>query len=267
MALLEVQLLAGSRFICTPEWGKSPRHYADCHRLYFPIRGKAAVLYDTETCPIVPGQVYLFPGYRWMGYACRRRLTLNYMHFRFADSTLDLQLGALPGACHWPVSQWRFWQPVFTHMTELFNTRPAKLVLQAQAMVLWMMGELQERAHPRNNPLIASLEPLRPALAFMEQHFAKNPSLEEIAAQVHLSPQHFHRRFTVVFHLTPHVYLNRRRMHLAWSLLRHEGLSVTEVAARLHYGSPFYFSRAFKNFFGCPPLDIRLGRTGTGETP
>jgi AraC-like DNA-binding protein len=35
---------------------------------------------------------------------------------------------------------------------------------------------------------------------------------------------------------------------------------VTAVAERLHYCNPFYFSRAFKKFYGQPPSQVRLGR-------
>jgi AraC-like DNA-binding protein len=48
-------------------------------------------------------------------------------------------------------------------------------------------------------------------------------------------------------------------MELAWQLLRN-GTAVTAVAERLHYCNPFYFSRAFKKFYGQPPSQVRLGR-------
>jgi AraC-like DNA-binding protein len=257
-----VELLTGGRFLCTPEnWSNTPHFFADCHRLYFPRRGAAEVLYENEEWAIRPGRVYLFPGYRWMQHRCRQSLSVNWLHFRFADPALDLQVGALKTAQSWPLRHWRFWKPVFSHLQELVHDRPPALVLKAHAMLLWMMAEVHERGNTGENALFAGLEPLRPALQFMEDHFIENPRLDQIAAQVHLSAKHFHRRFSQSLGLTPHEYLRRRRMHLAWSLLRHRGLSVREVAEHLHCANPFCFSRAFKNFFHCAPLEVRMGRS------
>jgi AraC-like DNA-binding protein len=188
-------------------------------------------------------------------------MSVEWLHFRFADPALDLQLGALPTACRWPVSRWKVWKPVLTRLPELIDRRPPYLVARTHGMLLWMISLIQERENNLENPLFSSLEPLRPALKYMEEHFADNPRLSEIAQQVHLSPKHFQRRFSQLLGLAPHTYVNRLRMHLAWTLLRHQGLSVREVAQRLNCGNQFYFSRAFKKFFNCSPLDIRMGRT------
>jgi AraC-like DNA-binding protein len=209
----------------------------------------------------VPGYVYLFPGYRWMQHRCKRSMQVEWLHFRMANPALDVQLGALPSECRWPIRGWKFWRPVWTQLPRLIDERPPHLVSKAHAMVLWMTSLLQERETNRKNPLFASLEPLRPALTYMEEHFAQNPQLPEIAREVHLSPKHFQRRFSQVLGIAPHEYLNRQRMHLAWTLLRHQGLSVREVAQRLNCSSQFYFSRAFKKFFNATPLDVRMGRT------
>jgi len=48
---------------------------------------------------------------------------------------------------------------------------------------------------------------LIPALRFMEHEFHRGPTLGEIARQVHLSPFHFHRRFTELLGITPKHFL------------------------------------------------------------
>ena len=49
----------------------------------------------------------------------------------------------------------------------------------------------------------SELARLIPALKFMEDEFRRGPSLVEIAHTSHLSPFHFHRRFTELLGLTP----------------------------------------------------------------
>jgi len=94
----------------------------------------------------------------------------------------------------------------------------------------------------------------------MNTRFASNPSLDDVAASVHLSPIYFHRCFAQTFHVTPHAYLQSKRMHAAWDLLRGGNATVSQTAEQLNFGSAFYFSRAFKRFFGVAPVDVRLGR-------
>lgn len=263
MELRDAQILDGGRYVCTPQnWGKAPVSYTGIHRLYFPVRGCAAVLYGKLRMEIRPGRVYLFPGYRWIGYECRDKLVVDWLHFRFTDPALDRQLGALPREKCWPVREWRFWRPVYLRMAELFQTHPAGLEYDTYAMLVWMYARLQDDPQcASTNPLLAGRQAMLPALIYMDNHVADNPSLKEVAAQVHLSTKHFHRCFSQTFGITPHYYLHRNRMHLAWRLLRHEGLSVGAAALRLHCCNQFYFSRAFKKFFGCSPLEVRMGRS------
>jgi AraC-like DNA-binding protein len=263
MELRDTQLLDGGRYVCTPDnWGRVSASYTGVHRLYFPIRGCATVVYGKLRVEIRPGRVFLLPGHRWISYDCRDKLVVDWLHFRFTDPALDMQLGALPREKHWPAREWKFWRSVYQRMGELFRTHPAGLEFDTHAMLVWMLARLQDCAQiGPHNRMPSGRQALLPALEYMENHMTENPSLKEIAAQVHLSPKHFHRCFGQSFGITPHEYLQRSRMSLAWKLLRHEGLSVGAVSQRLHCSNQFYFSRSFKNFFGCSPLDVRLGRS------
>src|SRR5688500_13745077 len=49
----------------------------------------------------------------------------------------------------------------------------------------------------------AEVARLVPAMKFMRENFRRGPTLGEIAKTVHLSPFHFHRRFTELFGITP----------------------------------------------------------------
>jgi AraC-like DNA-binding protein len=82
-------------------------------------------------------------------------------------------------------------------------------------------------------------------------------SVESLAAVAGSSRSMFSERFTTVVGMAPGRYLAHWRMHIAQSWLRSDGLTVSEVAARLGYESEAAFSRAFKRVVGVPPSTLR----------
>lgn len=82
------------------------------------------------------------------------------------------------------------------------------------------------------------------AIAFIASQVARQPSLEEIAAHVHLSPFHFQRIFSRWAGVTPKRYLQVLTLERAKSLL-HESRSLLEVADTLGLSSG---SRLYDHF-------------------
>lgn len=257
-------LLGGGAFTCTPKWRATDWQYADCHRLYFPRRGRAEFLYRGRTVELRAGYIYLLPGYRWIRYRCARRMTLDWLHFRPDSMEMNFVVARFAGGLRWPAAKWSFWKPVYRRMQELFDARSPRDVCRTQAMLAWACAEWMALPAPADPPrgtgAPQAFAALKPALAFMDGHFLENPSLEDVAESVHLCPVYFHRCFKRTFSVTPHNYLVARRMNYAWSALAQGGVAVKEVAEKLRFGSPFYFSRAFKRHFGRTPIEVRMGR-------
>lgn len=61
------------------------------------------------------------------------------------------------------------------------------------------------------------------------------------------------RQFKRYMGISPHQYHLRERMRLAQDLLRAPNLTVADVAGVLGFADPGYFTRVFKNHFGCCP--------------
>jgi AraC-like DNA-binding protein len=85
-----------------------------------------------------------------------------------------------------------------------------------------------------------------------------------LAQEVSMSRSIFAAKFNSLVGVPPLTYLTRWRMWQASRLLAAGNLSVTETALRVGYESEAAFSRAFKRYFGHPPMDYRLGRVQTG---
>ncbi len=87
-------------------------------------------------------------------------------------------------------------------------------------------------------------------------------NLKKLAAEIHLAPVYFCRKFKEYFGIPPVNYMIIRRLHDAALLLRSSGLSIQEIAERSGYHNAFHFSRQFKRHFGIPPAVFRNGHTG-----
>ncbi|MDA3959842.1 MAG: AraC family transcriptional regulator [Planctomycetota bacterium] len=82
-------------------------------------------------------------------------------------------------------------------------------------------------------------------------------SLEEVADLAALSVSQFSLRFRRRFGLSPMRYLGEQRMAAAQRLLEQTGLTVQQVAWRVGFPDPLYFSRQFRRHAGLSPSAYR----------
>jgi AraC-like DNA-binding protein len=80
----------------------------------------------------------------------------------------------------------------------------------------------------------------------------------------HISRATLFRLFKEHLQMTPGEYIARRRMERASVLLRTSGMSISEIARRMQYRDPFYFSRCFRKYSGMSP---RQWRNAQSELP
>lgn len=97
---------------------------------------------------------------------------------------------------------------------------------------------------------------------YLAEHLAEALSVEAVAARFELSPAHFSALFRRCYHVAPMRYLNLLRMNQAARLLRLYPYSCKEVAARIGFRDPLYFSRSFRRFWGVSPQSFREREQG-----
>lgn len=106
---------------------------------------------------------------------------------------------------------------------------------------------------------IVSDERIARAIAFIHDHFADNPSLEDIAAEVHVSPFHFHRVFTRLVGESPKRYLQLKQLQVASELLRRSYVPIRDIARLTGFTSHGHFNATFRRVVGESPTEHRLG--------
>lgn len=101
------------------------------------------------------------------------------------------------------------------------------------------------------------LSRLVPALKFMQQEFHRGPTLQEIAKTVHLSPFHFHRRFTELLGITPKHFLLDCQIEQAKEQLVAREKELSEIATSCGFAHQSHFTSRFKQATGLTPTRWR----------
>ena len=103
---------------------------------------------------------------------------------------------------------------------------------------------------------------LTKSIEFMRANVARSLTLQELSRQAGLSPTRFSALFREQTGSSPVDHHIRLRMQAACHYLDTTALSVKEVAAKLGYDDPYYFSRIFQKTLGCSPLSYRRSVKG-----
>ena len=104
---------------------------------------------------------------------------------------------------------------------------------------------------------------LREAVAYIDENYdSEEISLNRVAQLVGMSPNHFSSIFSQEMGTTFIEYLIGKRMEKAKELLRTTQMRSSEVAYRVGYRDPHYFSSTFKKMQGMTPREYRMSSQG-----
>jgi AraC family transcriptional regulator len=83
-------------------------------------------------------------------------------------------------------------------------------------------------------------------------------SLDSLERQFSVSKYHLNRLFFAQTGMNLGEFIQRRRMELAYELIRSKDMFVIDAAFRVEYGSPASFSKAFRKLFGIERNKVKL---------
>ncbi len=92
---------------------------------------------------------------------------------------------------------------------------------------------------------------------YMEREFNHCLPISSLAARTGMSEGHFLRAFKAAFGCSPLAYQQDLRIRIACRLLAGGEFRIAEVARRVGYDNPYYFSRVFRKCTGLAPREYR----------
>jgi AraC family transcriptional regulator len=98
---------------------------------------------------------------------------------------------------------------------------------------------------------------LRRVLAYVEEHFAEDITVADLANVACLSIFHFTRAFAGAMGVPPHRYVSQRRLESAKAMLATGRASLSEIALESRFSSQSSFTRAFRRATGVTPAEYR----------
>jgi AraC-like DNA-binding protein len=132
---------------------------------------------------------------------------------------------------------------------------PSTTCLEREARLIWTLSQLVMR-HADTRPLARQMKrdqpPVRRVQELLNQRYAENVSLSELASYANLSAFHLLRVFRDVVGLPPHAYQVQLRVIHAKRLLL-AGMPIAEVAVLTGFADQSHLSRHFKRTLGVTP--------------
>ncbi len=149
---------------------------------------------------------------------------------------------------------------MFLEMAEEFEKNDSHREFILQGMLFRLLYTICQEKLP-DSEIEKNFSPLTPpimdAMVYMEDNYAKNPSLEEIAGVVGFSTAYFSRLFSSQVGMSYSEYLERIKIRHVQVLLTQSKKSIMEIAEEVGYCHGNYLNSQFKKKIGMTPGEYR----------
>ncbi|WP_020619179.1 helix-turn-helix domain-containing protein [Paenibacillus daejeonensis] len=96
------------------------------------------------------------------------------------------------------------------------------------------------------------------ALAYIQEHYRRELSLQMVADHVHMSKNYFSEQFKKRTGLNYIDFVIRLRVHYAKQMLADTSLKIHDIGQMSGFNSPKHFLKLFKREVGCTPAEYRM---------
>jgi AraC-like DNA-binding protein len=126
-------------------------------------------------------------------------------------------------------------------------------------------NEQDHQRVPLKHMLGTNQPKLQEIVALMEANLEEPIDLDELAVYVAVSRRQLERLFQKYLHCSPSRYYLKLRLIRARQLLKQTPVSIIEVASICGFVSTPHFSKCYREYFGIPPRDERVGSNTTQQ--
>ena len=253
---LRVRVLTAHFYRLNQRWCDQHRH-DPFDRIYHVTEGSAVIEAQGRELIVRPGMSYLIPALTSHQHRCARSVTMYWTH---VITVVDGERGLFEDApgVHAQAVDIPATVDCFRRLCAACeDTTPAAALIRS-ACALELLAPFTGL---RQTPIDLERERFIPVLSAIE---GLCPSPEEALTVAHMaglmgmSPDHFTRRFTSLFAMTPARYRQRRRLAAAQRLLAESDITIDAVARRCGFCDGFHLSKVFRHLLGTTPSAYRL---------
>ena len=234
-------------------WNRTGRH--DQYLMYL-IEGHLEIHLDDGIHMAQSGDMILFPPHDDYHYMLRESRTLTYFWVHFTGYGVP---GLLAG-CHFEPNR-LYHAGVSAEATEDFRALFREFItrdgcfetasaMRLTAILIHLRRSIDGLAPPRNP---ANAERIARSLEHMHRHYHQPIRILDLADIEHLSISRYCTVFRECMGVSPQNFLINLRLRTAIDLMRSTDLSVKQIARRVGFEDPLYFSRVFKARKSVPP--------------
>ena len=209
---------------------------------------------------IAPGNIMLLPQGLAHAYEAHPRdpWTLYWIHFQGASTGILLQyLGYREGRPLADAGVSPLLMGAFTSLLDVRRTGySTRAFINASNHLRHLITQMTLEISAHAGRLQSGFE-LDQVHAYMLEHIDQPVTLERLAAVANMSKYHFSNRYKQLTGYSPIKHFLNMKMEHACHLLDSTDLGVGEIALRVGYDDPLYFSRLFRKTIGSSPRGYR----------
>lgn len=137
------------------------------------------------------------------------------------------------------------------------DMEPYELLVRSRIFAVWDLMTHHAKIVQKDPEERGASGRLAPVVKFMEDNYAYEITLAQLAAQIPMSEGQFCRVFKQVMKLSPMQYLMRYRILQSCRLLQDTDKKIGEIANLSGFNNISYFNKVFLSTIGCTPKEYR----------
>ena len=232
------------------------RESFDSFLLMYILKGELELSFEGRTFHASAGQFILIDCYKRHAYSTRTGWECLWCHFdgvtaRSYYKNIVSRLGNVFSLTD------SF--PVLNRMTDILKVFYNGSVVREPLLSKYLTDILTEFLlfSPEGTASRSYADMAERTITYINEHFARNVSIPQLAEQAGLSQYHFIRTFKKETGFTPHEYLVNTRLATARYLLKNTRLPVKDICFNTGFSCESVFCSAFKKHQGMTPAQYR----------
>ncbi|MCF6175779.1 MAG: AraC family transcriptional regulator [Victivallaceae bacterium] len=226
-------------------------------RFYYITDGSGAIELAGTKIELLPNQLYLIPPHTTFNYGTEIGIEKLWVHFA-ATVFWELSLFDL-----FPCSSYCYSDVngdigvKIKNVVNHYQSGELRHYLQSQSCMIELISLFVGAQNAPMTVKYDKIQRLMPVIKYMNRHCRECLPIEDLARRAGYQKNYFIALFRQLFSITPHHYLQRRRIEYARGMLSDGNEKLESIAISLGYGSAFHFSKVFKQHTGISPSEFR----------